>query len=58
MELLSKLENLMPSKLYETLDVFSRDALFYVANDLGWGMGISIAVLSLAIKGIFLPLMI
>jgi YidC/Oxa1 family membrane protein insertase len=49
---------LSPSFLYEQLDIFSRDALLYVANDLGYGFGTAILSISLAIKIFFVPLMI
>lgn len=46
-----------PGGIYGVMDEFSRDSLFYLANDLGWGLGLSIAAVSLGIKLFFMPLM-
>ena len=40
------------------MDMFSRDMLFYLANDLGLGLGASIMAISLGIKLLFLPMMV
>lgn len=56
-DFIDKLSSIAPGNIYNHLDEFSRDALLYLANDLGWGMGISIAALSFAIKFAFMPLM-
>lgn len=56
-DFIDKISSISPGNIYNHLDEFSRDALLYLSNDLGWGMGISIAVLSLGIKLFFMPLM-
>ena len=37
LKILNKLLYVYPSYIYDCLDVFSRDALLYLCNDLGWG---------------------
>ncbi|KAL4449699.1 hypothetical protein ABPG74_008072 [Tetrahymena malaccensis] len=56
-DFIDKLSAIAPGNIYNHLDEFSRDALLYLCNDLGWGMGISIAALSFGIKLAFMPLM-
>lgn len=56
-DFIDKLSCLSPIKIYHHMDEFSRDAVVYLANDLGLGMGISIAAMSFAIKFAFMPLM-
>ncbi len=58
MPFFEKLSYLSPTSIYEKMDVFSRDALLYVANDLGMGMGVAILSISLGIKLFFVPLML
>lgn len=55
-DFIDKLFTVSPGNLYTHLDEFSRDSLLYLSNDLGWGMGIAIASLSLGIKLVFMPL--
>lgn len=57
-DFIDKLSAISPSNLYTHLDEFSRDALLYLSNDLGWGMGLSIIAISLSIKFTFMPLML
>lgn len=56
-DFIDKLSGISPGSLYTHMDEFSRDAMLYLANDLGWGLGLSIAALSLGIKVVFMPLM-
>jgi len=56
-DFIDKLSSISPGNIYNHLDEFSRDAVLYLSNDLGWGMGVSIAALSFGIKLFFMPLM-
>ncbi len=58
MDLVNKFSYVTPSSIYNFLDLFSRDALFYLANDAGWGMGLAIVGISFGVKFFFMPLMI
>ena len=51
-----KLAEASPGSLYNNMDIFSREALLYVANDLGLGIGVGILSISLLIKFIFMPI--
>jgi hypothetical protein len=51
-----KLAEAFPGSLYNNMDVFSREALLYAANDLGLGIGVGILSISLLIKFIFMPI--
>lgn len=56
-DFIDKISTIYPSNIYAHMDEFSRDALLYLSNDLGWGMGIAIAALSFGIKLAFMPIM-
>lgn len=56
--MMTKLSMITPTHLYNSLDVFSRDLLFYLADDMNWGIGLGILGISVAIKVVFAPLML
>lgn len=56
--ILNKLSYFTPGYLYDGLDIFSRDALLYLSNDLGWGMSYAIIGISLGIKSVYMPFMV
>ena len=58
LKILTKLSYISPGYLYDCLDVFSRDALLYLSNDLGWGISYAIIGITLAIKLFYMPFMI
>lgn len=45
--------------LYTNMDELSREAIFYVANDYGMGLGLGVGIIacSFALKTFFLPLL-
>ena len=47
---MDKLSYLKPMKIYEFLDQFSRQLLFYLSDDLGLGLGTGIVIVSVALK--------
>eukprot|EP01016_Furgasonia_blochmanni_P036827 TRINITY_DN4252_c0_g2_i4.p1 TRINITY_DN4252_c0_g2~~TRINITY_DN4252_c0_g2_i4.p1 ORF type:complete len:398 (-),score=65.63 TRINITY_DN4252_c0_g2_i4:169-1362(-) len=49
---------LSPTNIYHFLDHLSRDALLYLSHDLGWGMGLGIIGITIALKSCFLPFMV
>lgn len=56
-DFIDKISCISPGNIYNHMDEFSRDALLYISNDLGWGMGIAITSITLGIKFFFMPLM-
>lgn len=56
-DIMSKLAYLSPKNLYLEFDQFTRDSILYLADEMGWGMGLSIAAISFGIKFFFLPIM-
>ena len=57
-KIFTKLDYVSPRHIYDYLDVFSRDALLYLCDDLGWGIGYAIIGITLAIKIFYMPFMI
>lgn len=47
--------NLSLSGAYEWFDQFSRDAIFFVADETGMGLGVGIVIMSCLLKLFFLP---
>ena len=54
LSLSEKWSNFGFSQLYTDLDMLSREILFTLANDYALGAGLSIVIVSLLVKGIFM----